>query len=234
VGLTNFGGITRAPDLAATLEPGVWTFTFGRRAFSGLVPTPAGDVIWFVNLPRPAISAEERVRTSDAQWQEVLVDALSGDAGCAAQVVARGVLELAADNTHDLGHVPVWHDGSAVIIGDAAHAPAPSSGQGASMALEDAVALAVAVRDASSVAEALAAYEAVRRPRVERIVAMGARSSSAKVPGRLARPLLEGVMRVVFRTVASDARQEWMSGYRVSWEAPGPSVVRSGRGGAAR
>jgi 2-polyprenyl-6-methoxyphenol hydroxylase-like FAD-dependent oxidoreductase len=33
------------------------------------------------------------------------------------------------------------------VIGDAAHAPSPSSGQGASMAIEDAVVLAKALRE---------------------------------------------------------------------------------------
>jgi 2-polyprenyl-6-methoxyphenol hydroxylase-like FAD-dependent oxidoreductase len=34
-----------------------------------------------------------------------------------------------------------------IVIGDAAHATSPSSGQGASMAIEDAVVLAKCVRD---------------------------------------------------------------------------------------
>ncbi len=56
-----------------------------------------------------------------------------------------GELELAADMTYDLGHVPTWWRDRAVLVGDAAHAPSPSSGQGAAMALEDAVVLADAV-----------------------------------------------------------------------------------------
>ena len=89
-----------------------------------------------------------------------------------------------ADNTYDLGHVPVWHRDRMIVIGDAAHAPAPSSGQGASMAMEDGVVLAMALRDRRRSTSAFAAYERARRERVERIVAYGARSSSAKIPGR--------------------------------------------------
>lgn len=39
---------------------------------------------------------------------------------------------------HDLDPLPYWHRDNLLIIGDAAHAPLPTSGQGASQALEDA------------------------------------------------------------------------------------------------
>ena len=39
---------------------------------------------------------------------------------------------------HDLDPLPYWHKDNLIIIGDAAHAPLPTSGQGASQALEDA------------------------------------------------------------------------------------------------
>lgn len=39
---------------------------------------------------------------------------------------------------HDLEPLPYWHQDNVLIIGDAAHAPLPTSGQGACQALEDA------------------------------------------------------------------------------------------------
>ncbi|QPB82100.1 NAD(P)-binding protein [Pseudoalteromonas rubra] len=39
---------------------------------------------------------------------------------------------------HDLDPLPYWHKGNVVVIGDAAHAALPTSGQGACQALEDA------------------------------------------------------------------------------------------------
>ena len=147
VGLTNFGGITRGTPIAADLQPEAWHFVFGKAAFFGAHPTPDGDVVWFVNVPEAEITREQRRATSLEQWQRRLVGLLAGDAGPAADLVRAGTLELAGDNTYDLPHVPTWSTGSAVVIGDAAHAPSPSSGQGASMALEDAVVLAQALRD---------------------------------------------------------------------------------------
>lgn len=44
---------------------------------------------------------------------------------------------------HDIDPLPYWHHENLIIIGDAAHAPLPTSGQGASQALEDAWHLAL-------------------------------------------------------------------------------------------
>lgn len=47
---------------------------------------------------------------------------------------------------HDVAALPRWFAGRAVLIGDAAHAVSPHSGQGASLALEDAMYLAKMIR----------------------------------------------------------------------------------------
>ena len=175
--------------------------------------------MWFVNVPREAVGRDERARTSDRQWQDQLVGLLQDDAGPAAELVRTGRLELAGDSTHDLGHVPTWHRGRAVLVGDAAHAPSPSSGQGASLALEDAVVLAGALRDHEPSA-AFAAYEAARRPRVERVVRAGARTSSAKIPGRLGTAVRDAGMRIAFRWFVTDRSTAWMTDHRVELDAP--------------
>lgn len=56
-----------------------------------------------------------------------------------------------------------WHRGRAVLVGDAAHAMSPQLGQGANMALVDALALRDALREAPTLPEALARYERQRR-----------------------------------------------------------------------
>ena len=222
VGLTNFGGITRATALADRIPPREWHFVFGRRAFTGVHRTPDGDVVWFVNVPRGPISGHERATTSPEQWLGYLVELVADDAGPAAELIGSGELELAADNTHDLAHVPSWHRDRMIVLGDAAHAPAPSSGQGASMSLEDAVVLARSLRDESTIERAFTAFESQRRARVERIVAMGARSSSAKTPGRAGRLLRDAGMRVAFGAFVTERSMAWVNGYRVDWE-PGPA-----------
>jgi len=218
VGLTNFGGITENTTIAAALPARQWHFVFGSRAFFGAHPTPDGDVVWFVNVPGPKITPAEKSARTAKEWQCWLADLLADDAGPAAELVRSGHLELWADNTHDLPRVASWHRDRMVIIGDAAHAPSPSSGQGAAMALEDAVVLATSLRDADTVEVGLAAYETERRGRVQRIVATGARSSSSKIPGRTGRAVRDAMMRLVFRFVVTERSSAWVTGHRVSWE----------------
>ena len=59
-----------------------------------------------------------------------------------------------------------WHDGNVVLIGDAAHTAHFSVGSGTKLAMEDAIALSGLVVGDEDLAEALSAYEAMRRPDV--------------------------------------------------------------------
>ena len=213
VGLTNFGGVTRGTRLGDELTPQAWHFVFGRRSFFGAHPLPTGDVVWFANVPRPEIGRQERAATTEQQWLHWLAGLVSDDAGPASALVAAGRLELAGDSTFDLPHVPTWWRGRTVLVGDAAHAPSPSSGQGAAMALEDAVVLARSL--AAHGADGLRAYEAARRDRVEAIVKAGARSSSAKIPGRLGRVPLETMLSLVFRSGAAARSTSGFTAHRL-------------------
>jgi salicylate hydroxylase len=64
----------------------------------------------------------------------------------------------------DIDPVDSWHTDSVVIMGDAAHSMLHHQGQGANSAIEDAGALADALAEARSVKEALALFQATRKP----------------------------------------------------------------------
>jgi salicylate hydroxylase len=65
---------------------------------------------------------------------------------------------------YDIDPVENWHSHSVVLIGDAAHAMCHHQGQGANSAVLDAGALADCLKGATSVAGALAQYQAERKP----------------------------------------------------------------------
>jgi 2-polyprenyl-6-methoxyphenol hydroxylase-like FAD-dependent oxidoreductase len=183
--------------------------------------------VWFANVPRAETSPAERAATSDQQWKQQLLELFAGDRGPATDLIAAGRLEIAGDNTYDLPAVPTWHTDRMAIIGDAAHAPSPSSGQGASLAAEDAVVLAKALRDQPAVDQALAAYERQRRDRVEKIVAEAARASSSKAPGPAGR-VLQGIMLpLVFKFLVTDKSLAWRYDHHLDWAGASASAGKS-------
>nr|GID85967.1 FAD-dependent oxidoreductase [Actinoplanes derwentensis] len=213
LGLLNAGGFTDGPvDRRLAPPPGVMRMSFGRRAFFGWAAAPDGSVWWFANPPRkrPVEPGEFTPET----WRAYLLGLFEGEQ--AAELIRATVEILGPWNTRDLRRVPIWHGDRIVLAGDAAHAVSPSSGQGASMALEDAVVLGHSLRESTEVPEALAAYTAIRRPRVEKVVAYGRRSSSGKVAGpagaRIRDALMPSVMRMLHR---KGDPQAWIFDHRL-------------------
>ena len=53
---------------------------------------------------------------------------------------------------------------------------------------------------------------------MEKVVAAGARSSSSKTPGPLARPLRDAALRLVLRYAVTEKNLAWMYDHRINWE----------------
>jgi 2-polyprenyl-6-methoxyphenol hydroxylase-like FAD-dependent oxidoreductase len=71
-----------------------------------------------------------------------------------------------------------WSVGNMVLIGDALRTAHFSIGSGTRLAMEDAIALAKALGEHAAVRDGLAAFEAARRPIVEKLVAAADRSGA--------------------------------------------------------
>jgi 2-polyprenyl-6-methoxyphenol hydroxylase-like FAD-dependent oxidoreductase len=213
----NIGGYAR--DVRVQAQPGTFLMVFGKRAFFGYAVHPSGEVWWFANPPRAdEPTGAELAAIGTEQWREMLMDLFAGDDSPAVEIIRSTPGNLAGWATYDLPSVPTWHRGSLVIIGDAAHATAPSSGQGASMAIEDAVVLARCLRDLPDTRQAFAAYERLRRARVERIVAHGARTSNSKAAGPVVRVLRDLMMPLILKRVARGGSLAWMHDYHIAWD----------------
>jgi FAD-dependent urate hydroxylase len=212
----NIGGY--ASDVRVPADPGTFRMIFGKRAFFGYAVHPSGEVWWFANPPRSdEPSKTELAAISTKQWRKMLTDLFAGDDTPAVEIVSATPGELSGWATYDLPSVPTWRRGPMIIIGDAAHATAPSSGQGASMAIEDAVVLARCLRDLPDTRGAFAAYERLRRRRVERIVAHGARTSNSKAAGPVGRVLRDLMMPAILKRVANGGSLAWMHDYHIDW-----------------
>ncbi|MFE6691852.1 FAD-dependent oxidoreductase [Streptomyces sp. NPDC057743] len=178
-----FYGYTRNTPVAedtghiTMVRNGVGTF--------GYAVSPDGETYWFARVARQAIPAEELAHPTPSRWRDQLLDVLRKDASPAAEIVAATTDALMATNATELPPGTRWRSGRTLLIGDAAHAASPATGQGASMALEDAVILAKSLRDAPDSDGALALYEACRRPRVEHnITVSGQLSRGTRNPAR--------------------------------------------------
>ncbi|HEV7648291.1 MAG TPA: FAD-dependent monooxygenase [Actinophytocola sp.] len=214
--LLDTGGYARGVEPAG--EPGVMHMFFGRRWFFSYVKRRDGEVWWFANPPQPhELPASELAKVTPAQWRARLHEMFADDDIPATAVIDATGQIFAGWNTYDFPKVPVWHRDRMIIIGDAAHATSPASGQGASMALEDAVTLAKCLRDLPDVPAAFAAYEDLRRTPVERVVAQGKRNGDGKDAG----PVMRLFLPVIFKFVAKAAnKQGSLYDHRIDWDEP--------------
>jgi FAD-dependent urate hydroxylase len=219
-GLLSFGA--RVDDTGMPCTDGKMFMIFGKRAFFGYQISEDSTGIWFANLPHPEPITTAEARAVDAQrWLSVLCDAFADDRTPALDLLRRTEAAdlLVVGPMEDIRTVPTWSNGRMVLVGDAAHATSPSSGQGASLAIESAVQLARCLRDAPP-EQAFAAYEQLRRPRVEKIIAAAARTNSDKAAGPVARVLRDLLMPVAMKRLAKPEKMAWQFDYRIDWDAP--------------
>jgi 2-polyprenyl-6-methoxyphenol hydroxylase-like FAD-dependent oxidoreductase len=218
-GMLCFGGFARGTSLAPT--PGTLNLMFGKRAFFGWLVAGSGEVYWFSNAARATEpSRAELAATSTEFWQRHLLELHRGDAGPVREILSAQQDEIAAYPLYDMPPVPVWHRGRVAIIGDAAHATSPHAGQGASLAIEDALVLAQCLRDHGDVTQAFARFEALRRERVEKIVKYARRMGHSKtISSRFALKLRDATLPFVLKHFATPEARAWIYAYRVDWKA---------------
>lgn len=229
VPVLNVGGYI--PDFTVDVPPRQFRMQFGTKCFFAWMPTPDGGTVWFANPPMAREPERgELSGMSDAQWRERLHALMDGDVGPAHAIIDAAPGPLVGWATYDMPSVKRWHTSNMVIIGDAAHATAPSAGQGASMALEDAVILAKCLRDCPDAPAAFATFDALRRERVERVVAFGARGANQKAPGPVMRFVRDLILPRAFAKAAKDggASMVWLQGHHIDFDEPiRPVAVRA-------
>ncbi|EKF74543.1 FAD dependent oxidoreductase [Alcanivorax hongdengensis A-11-3] len=100
----------------------------------GVVPVKPGVCYWAagwrasLDRARPVTRWYEEMHGRFQHWPEPVKTALA----CHEKGSRHRIF------VHDMDPLPYWHRGNVLLIGDAAHAPLPTSGQGACQALEDA------------------------------------------------------------------------------------------------
>ncbi|MFC9997925.1 FAD-dependent monooxygenase [Nocardia sp. NPDC127526] len=148
--------------------------TWGAGIRIGVMPLRDGRVYWYAfdtapetDQPAPEVGA---LAARCAAWPRPIPQLLAATPADAVLVRPVHYLDRA---------LPSFVRGPIALLGDAAHAVTPDVGQGACLALEDAVVLAATVTE-QGVSAGLRAYDSARRPRTQRI---------AQTSGRMGRAL---------------------------------------------
>jgi len=106
--------------------------------------------------------------------------------------------DIRLDELFDRDPIECWGEGPVTLLGDAAHPMLPHTGQGAAQAVEDAVALGLALRPGGSFSQALRRYEQVRARRTAAIVREGRRIARVTTTHNpVVRGLRDGAIKLV-------------------------------------
>ena len=211
LGTGGYAGGARVKSATGTYE-----MVFGKRGFFGYTVAPDGEVWWFANLPCRRYSQTDLV--GGEPLRERLIELFRNDTG-----PALGLIEATADimpvtAIHSMPPLRTWHAGAIIVIGDAAHAPTPTSGQGASLAIEDAVMVATCLRDFPDAPSAFGRLEAARRPRVEGIVKWATRMNRSKAAGPVGRVLRDAILPFVLKMTADSEALRQSFDYHIDWD----------------
>lgn len=174
-GYTVWRGLVSAEAAARIGVPARLSETWGRGARFGCAPIGDGRAYWYAFENAEAGAAHEHRAAA-------LVSRFAGwHHPVPALIAATPDEALLRSDVHYLAEpLESFTVGRVALLGDAAHAVTPDIGQGACLALEDAVALAGELSTAA-VPEALASYDATRRLRTQAL---------ARESGRIGRMLM--------------------------------------------
>ena len=221
--LIGFGGFVPRSVLESIGTPPNLIMTVGQSGFFGYgycSPDPDTGAMCWSTMPGHRIDAatframdQEALRRHLRRYHEgwhapipQLIDALQ---------------EIVVSASLDLATLPNWSRGRALLIGDAAHATSPHAGQGASIALEDALRLARLLQHEPETRVAFEDFESERRSRVERIVALARRNGNQKREfSRAGAWFRDQMLKLVLPLNARS--QDWIYGYDPRSVTPPP------------
>jgi 2-polyprenyl-6-methoxyphenol hydroxylase-like FAD-dependent oxidoreductase len=131
----------------------------------GGAPVDAATHYFYASVAAPEVRAAVAGRDLDAlrrAWAAVLPESAPAFDGVARfdDLLVNDVVRVDCAR---------WHSGRRVLLGDAAHAMAPTAGQGANSALVDAAVLVAELTDGRPLPDALARYTDRRLPAVRRV-----------------------------------------------------------------
>lgn len=176
--LLSTGAIVDIPGWQDTT--GAINMTFGERAFFAYATSNKGEVWWFNNFYLK--QEPDRKKIDPALQQEIKTELLQlhqEDQPVINKIIT-ATRDLFAYPIYDMPQLEKWYTKNICLIGDAAHAISPHTGQGASLALEDSAVLAKCLAKYAEPEKAFSVFQALRQKRVEKVVAQARKIGKSK------------------------------------------------------
>jgi 2-polyprenyl-6-methoxyphenol hydroxylase-like FAD-dependent oxidoreductase len=191
-GQSGVGGFLNIPIPPFITDSKAMVFSFGGNGFSGYSssgPPSSQQLMWWStfetsSLPDTRDIDPQAIKTAlmerHKNWKDPII-----------QDIVKNAEVQSIYPTWALPELPHWGERGIVLIGDAAHAMDPTTGQGASQALEDGQTLALLLGDLLSTAPepdsdavtintAIKLFHQIRSPRVHAIIERGKKLAGSK------------------------------------------------------
>ncbi|AVZ76424.1 FAD-binding monooxygenase [Streptomyces lunaelactis] len=224
-GVIGTAGYTRS-DQAAPAD-GVMRMTFCLEGFFGYQTFPSGEIYWFENYHQAKEPERgELDRTPHEVWKPKLLAKHRQDHHPISAIIESTQSGILGYPIYDMLSIPTWHKDLVCLVGDAAHATSPHVGQGASMAMEDSIVLTKCLRDLPDPQQAFAAFQALRKERVEKIIKEGRKTGNQKAASNNFQRTVRDLVLPFFLKLGVKATHP-VYAYRVDWDEPTPAPAAS-------
>ena len=163
-GMTAYRALTDyVPD---TYRPGYICEYIGSGKAFGFLMIGKGRMYWYVaskaseGQPDAPVGRKQELQTSFQDWPKPIPEL----------ILATDEASILKNDLYDRVPVQAWGQQNITLLGDAAHPSLPTMGQGACMAIEDALSVTKCWLEQSNPADAFRQYESLRLTRTQKIV----------------------------------------------------------------
>ena len=219
-GFYGAGGIAPKQSLRNGIDASddkAMTFTFGMKGFFGYSPVNNREMLWWCNVEADEQEVKQKFSyMSDQDLKKMIGDDYADFHKPAPQLIANSD-ELVKTMIYDMPGMPQWHKGRVLLIGDAAHAVSPTSGVGASLALEDAMMLGklLSEHSADDYQKVFSEFQLLRKPRTEKVRYEANKRNSEKKVLTPFQAKIRDWMLLIFLRLFGFKSMDWQYSYKI-------------------